>query len=85
MRAWAGPKFNHLTVAEKLRKMPTSTRETKEELWAWLNGIHADQLEGVLIRFGINPAPTLERLAKVKALAGEMPVDEAINRLWVTT
>lgn len=85
LRRWAGPKFNQLSMPEKLRRMPTVSKGTQEELKAWLNGIHADQLEGLLIRFGIDPAPTLARLAKLKAMADTMPVDEAIDRLWVTT
>jgi hypothetical protein len=85
LRGWAGPKFNRLTVREKLDRMPTVGKGLREELRAWLNGIHADQLEGLLSRFGIDPRPSLARLAKVKLAADTRPVDEAINRLWVTT
>ncbi len=85
LRAWAGTKFNRLTIPQKLERMPTVNRQLQDDLRTWLDGIHADHLEGLLTRFGIDPAPTLARLAKVKTLASEKPVDEAINRLWVTT
>lgn len=85
LRAWAGGRFNNLTVEQKLARMPTLNQALRTELRDWLNNIHADQLQGLLERFGINPGPTLDRLAKVKVLSSQMPVDEAINRLWVTT
>jgi 8-oxo-dGTP pyrophosphatase MutT (NUDIX family) len=84
LRAWAGEKFNRLSVKEKLAKMPTLNAQLRDELRTWLDDIHADHLAGLLTRFGIDPQPSLDRLAKVKTLAMQMPVDEAINRLWVT-
>jgi 8-oxo-dGTP pyrophosphatase MutT (NUDIX family) len=84
LRAWAGEKFNRLSVKEKLAKMPTLDAQLRDELRTWLDDIHADHLAGLLTRFGIDPQPSLDRLAKVKTLAMQMPVDEAINRLWVT-
>lgn len=88
LRAWApmdNTRFNKLRVEQKLRYMPTVSAHMKDELRTWLNDIHADHLEGICHRFGIPPQPQLDRLAKVKVLASSMGVDEAINRLWVTT
>jgi hypothetical protein len=64
--------------------MPQVGNQLRDELRDWLNGIHAEHLQGLLTRFGIDPAPALDRLAKLKVLASQMPVDQAIDRLWVT-
>lgn len=85
LRAWAGKRFNNLSVREKLERMPTVSRQLHGDLLSWLHGLHADHLEGVLVRFGINPRPSVERLIKVKHAADMQPLDEAVNRLWVTT
>lgn len=85
LRAWAPGKFNRLDVPDKLRFMPTVNREMRDQLRSWLDEIHADHLEMLLHRFGIDPRPSIARLAKLKAEASSKPVDMAINRLWVTT
>lgn len=87
LRAWAGQKFNSLTTAQKLERMPSVNEAMRKELGEWLGQIHAANLEGLLTRFGIDPRPSVARLAKLKELcsAGSVPVDQAINRLWVTT
>jgi 8-oxo-dGTP diphosphatase len=85
LRAWAPARFNGQDPEAKLTAMPTVSADVRAQLQEWLNNIHADRLEAILQRFGIDPGPTLRRLAKVKSAAVSLPVDEAINRLWVTT
>jgi 8-oxo-dGTP pyrophosphatase MutT (NUDIX family) len=85
LRAWSFAKFNRLTVPEKLKTMPQVSDRVRAQLSDWLNNLHADQLQALLIRFGVDPRPSLDRLAKIKLMATELPVDEAINKLWVTT
>lgn len=84
LRAWSPAEWRERSLEQKLKLMPTANGKTREELAEWLEGLHADQLAGVLTRYGIDPAPELERLGKVKQLATQMPVDLAINRLWAT-
>lgn len=83
LRAWTGRKFNSMDVAEKLSYMPKVGPTVAQDLRRWLDGIHGDDLASILHRYGINPQPTLDRLAKLKAQEGS--VDEIINKLWVTT
>jgi 8-oxo-dGTP pyrophosphatase MutT (NUDIX family) len=83
LRAWTGKSFNGMDVREKLSYMPKVGPAVQQDLRRWLDGIHADDLAVIMHRYGINPQPTLDRLAKLKGIDG--PVDEAINRLWVTT
>ncbi len=85
LRQWAPKAFNGLSVEQKLEYMPKVNTRIRAELKAWLDSLHADALEHTLYRYGIDPSACLARLAKVKTLATEMPVDLAINRLWVTT
>jgi hypothetical protein len=85
LRAWAPQGFQRLTIKQKLEYMPQVSKQTRDELRDWLNGIHADHLEGLCHRFGIDPKPSLGRLAKLKVMASDLPVDQAINKLWITT
>jgi hypothetical protein len=83
LRAWGPQKFNSLPLKEKLDRMPTVSAPVREQLKDWLDSIHADRLEALLLRYGIHPGPTFQRLAKLKAMATQYPVDVALNRLWV--
>jgi hypothetical protein len=85
LRAWAGGRFNKLPLAEKLKRMPRVAPEVSGQLQEWLNGIHAADLAAILTRYGIDPTPTLARLAKLKNAATSGTVDGAVNRFWVTT
>lgn len=85
LRAWAPTRFHNLSLKDKLDAMPEASGETRDLLRTWLSDIHSDRLESILHRFGIDPRPSLVRLAKLKMMAVDSPVDRAINRLWVTT
>lgn len=85
LRAWAPGRFSALDERDKLRCMPRVDRQSEEELRRWLDGLHAEDLDRVLLRYGVDPLPARERLAKVKAAAASEPVDLALNKLWVET
>lgn len=84
LRAWAPGKFSQLTPEQKLKYMPRLDRQAEEGLRAWLDQLHATDIDRVLYRYGVNPEPARERLARLKVLATQEPVDLAINKLWVT-
>ncbi len=84
LRAWAPRAFNSLSTEEKLYYLPRVSESVRNSIETWFNGIHAAELEHTLYRYGINPSASLARLAALKTLSAEMPIDEAINRLWVT-
>lgn len=85
LRAWVIGPFNTLTVEQKLKVMPRVDDHVADELHAWVSELHAHELQAHLLRYGVDPEPSLARLAKLKMLISEQPVDLAINRLWVTT
>lgn len=85
LRAWKANDWHDLDLEDKLRAMPTCGREADEQLKAWLDGVHAGDLEGLLHRYGIDPAPTIARLARVKLLIGEGSLSQAVNKIWLLT
>ena len=85
LRAWAPAGFRDLPEEEQLRSMPRSPRSVEEDLRGWLGGLRGEDLDRVLLRYGVDPAPCRERLAKLEVLAAQYPVDEAVNRFWVET
>jgi hypothetical protein len=85
LRVWAPDNFKELAYKERNRYMPRVSEGVAKKLSSWLNGIHAETLAAIVYRYGIDPKPSLDRLAKLKGLALEMPVDRALTQLWLTT
>jgi 8-oxo-dGTP pyrophosphatase MutT (NUDIX family) len=85
LRAWAPDKFADLTPTQKLARLPRVSAQVAAELRGWLFGLRKANLAVIATRFGVDVAPELARLARLRALAVDLPVDEAINRLWVAT
>jgi hypothetical protein len=85
LRAWASGKFSVMDAQAKLKTMPRLGRDAEQRVRAWFDGLHGEDLDKVLLRYGVNPAPARERLAKLKAMSVSMPIDEAINKVWVET
>lgn len=85
LRAWAPRDFNKLSIEDKLRYLPRLQADVAERIGHWVAGLSAASLGAICSRYGIDPEPTLARLAKLRGLALEKPVDRAIDELWVTT
>lgn len=85
LRAWAPDNFKELSYKERNRYMPRVAEGVAKKLSSWLNGIHAETIAAIVYRYGIDPQPSLDRLAKLKGLVLKMPVDRALNQLWLTT
>ena len=85
LRAWKVDGWHDLDYEQRLRSMPAVSGDTERQLRDWFHGINGGDLEAVLFRYGIDPAPSLERLAKIKALLAEPNFSEAINRIWLAT
>ena len=83
LRAWSGDSWKDLTPEQKLRAMPTIPRDTDAQLKMWLEGLHAGELEQVLARYGIDPAPSMARLTRVKLLLSQDSLSAALNRMWL--
>ena len=83
LRAWRLSDWEKLSPEEKLRGMPLAASSTDAQLKNWVDSLDANTLEHLLLQYGINPAPTLKRLAKVKSLVDQPSFSQAINALWV--
>lgn len=79
----AAVNFNSLTMADKLRYMQRASAEAVHGLREWIAGLHVEQLEALLPRYGIDPRACVQRLERVRQLTGD--IDEGINRLWAGT
>jgi hypothetical protein len=85
LRAWADGKFSTMAPEAKLKVMPRLDHQTEENLKGWIDGLHVEDLDRVLLRYGVDPEPAKARLAQLKAQVAGQPADEAINKLWVQT
>lgn len=83
LRAWAPPTdFNKLPAEEKLRLLPRTAEAAANELKEWILGLSEASLSNMMGKYSIDPAPSLARLAKLKAAVANEPADLAVNRLW---
>ncbi len=82
LRAMAPADFSGLDAEGKLRALPRVGAGAAAELGSWLDGIDDVRLGAALTRHGVDPAPTLHRLAQLRAGAGHSPPDLAINAAW---
>lgn len=74
-------KFHELTREQQLRFMPQTPEDLLPAFKAWLEEIDPQQLEELLVSFGISPDPALQRLAQLKvAVDGGF---DALNGLWL--
>jgi 8-oxo-dGTP pyrophosphatase MutT (NUDIX family) len=85
LRAWKGDAWYDLPPEKRLRSMPALNQDSDDQLRNWLHGIHAGDVEAVLVRYGIDPQPSLDRLARVKRLLEAPILSEALNQLWLAT
>jgi len=83
LRYAAPGRFSTMDAVTKDRYMPHLGRESDEDLKRWLENLHAEDLDRVLLRYGVNPQPPKERLAKLKVMMTQMPAHEAVNRFWM--
>lgn len=85
LRAWGPDNFKDLPYKERSRYMPRVAEGVAKRLKLWLDSIHGNVISAILHRYGIDPQPTLDRLAKLKGMSTELAVDRAANQLWLTT
>ena len=85
LRAWT-PGFARLSPKQKLSALPLVGSAVDKSLALWLKDIHGDQLASILTRYGIDPRPSLERLARIRMEALERgSVAAAVNEFWILT
>jgi hypothetical protein len=82
LRALAPSDFAQMTDEAKMRALPRVHVAEAKRLDAWIQGIDEVQLGAALSRHGVDPKPTLDRLAKLRRDSGYTPTDLAVNVAW---
>lgn len=84
LRVWAPKKaFNQMTPEGKATFLPRVPSSVASGLNAWVMGLSEAVLTAELLRYGIAPEPSVNRLRHIQqVVASGFPMDEAVNRFW---
>jgi hypothetical protein len=85
LRAWGPDKgWSKLSDQEKLDTLPHMHPQAELNLRMWIEDLDPQELGTTLLRYGINPSPSVNRLVSIqKELHGTMRPTEVINRRWI--
>lgn len=83
LRAAAPADFAQLDPVKKLHALPRLSPQRDVELANWLHKLDEKAIGDRLVRFGIDPGPTLRRLHDLKSAASTTPASLAVNAAWV--
>ncbi len=82
LRAGAPGNFDDLDPEGKLEALPRLPAGRAAELGTWIAGIDPEALRSELVRYGIDPGPTLARLQRLREACAVMPADRAVDSAW---
>jgi hypothetical protein len=81
LRAWGFQ--DSMSPEEKYRVMPKiDSGDVEQNVRHWLMNLSKYDMVDIMKKFYIDPAPAVERLERLQAMAKTEPVDTAINSLW---
>jgi hypothetical protein len=85
LRVWGPDKgWSELPKDKQLASLPTLPEAMDETLKEWVQQLDPQELSNALLSYGINPAPSLDRLKKVQFLAGlGANFSAGLNKMWV--
>lgn len=84
LRAWAPTRFNSLEPGEKFGYLPRVNDTIAHEVGVWFVELSEAHLARTLHQYGIDPAPSLSRLATLKKELESSPIDVVLNRFWAS-
>ncbi|MGH7702831.1 MAG: hypothetical protein ACREMO_07030, partial [Gemmatimonadales bacterium] len=84
LRIWGPDRgWSRLTPEQRCGALPKLSREADDRLRTWIEGLTDETLAGVLHGYGIDPAPSLQRLRSLRDYAATASnTSEIANRLW---
>jgi Phosphatidylinositol 3- and 4-kinase len=85
LRAW-GPQtgWAKMSKQEQFRSLPLLNERMDDDLKKWVLDIDPQEIESILVQYGIDPAPSLSRLANIQEIAkSSTNLSVAVNRMWV--
>jgi hypothetical protein len=77
-------RWSKMSPEERLFSMPVPSMGVDNSLRAWVDKLNENVLAAILVEHGVNPQPTLARLARVRALPG-IGFSLGVNKLWMGT
>ena len=83
LRYLAGDNFYEMDEEQKLESMPHLPDADDRVLAQWIRDLDSGSLRHLLMKFGINPDPSLARLKKIQDLETDESVSGQLNRLWL--
>lgn len=85
LRAWAGPGFHGLDHAGQLEEMPQLSGEADQEFREWVEALDSKEIEGIMHKFGLDPAPVVARLKEIQSDPMAENVSVYVNRCWLAS
>jgi len=85
LRVWRAKDWKDMDLEQKLKAMPEVHGDNEEHLRQWALGLRTEDLESILVRYGVTPQASLARLAQFKQMALAPDFCVAINRWWLET
>lgn len=85
LRVWRAKDWKDLDLEQKLKAMPEVHGDNEEYLRQWTLGLRTEDLESILVRYGVTAQASLARLAQFKQMALAPDFCTAINRWWLET
>ncbi len=83
LRALAPADFGQLSSGDQLKALPRLSAPAAADLRSWLDGLDGQELAATLHRYGVDAAPSVNRLDHLKTAAAHTPADLAVNGAWV--
>jgi hypothetical protein len=83
LRSLCPANFKRMSQGDKLKVLPRVNEEQARKLGDWIKSLDEKVLAELCYKYGIDPAPEIDRLNSLKSMCGFMAPDLAINSCWV--
>lgn len=82
LRVFAPQGFKVMSPEERLKALPRLHADQAFSLGQWLSQLDSAKLEEVLLRYGVDPKPSVHRLRRLQDDCRMMAADLAVNAAW---
>jgi Phosphatidylinositol 3- and 4-kinase. len=82
LRALAPANYKRMSQGDKLRALPRINEEQAKKLGNWIRSLDEKVLAELCYKYGIDPAPEIDRLNSLKSMCGFESADLAVNSCW---
>lgn len=85
LRYLAGDSFYEMDPEMRLETMPHLPKDHDQVLAQWVHELDQETLRYLLMKYGINPEPSMDRLKEILALDTKESISDQLNQLWLGT